>query len=58
MNDNEKKFNFGEIVKNGNAENINTHCVKLLDSFVHIFDDDAYYCMVMEILGPTLLDLI
>lgn len=30
----------------------------MVDSFVHIVDETEYHCIVMEILGPTLLDLI
>ncbi|CAK63314.1 unnamed protein product (macronuclear) [Paramecium tetraurelia] len=58
LNQNENSPQWINIQKNFIGNQPSTHCVKMIDSFVHVADETLYYCVVMEILGPTLLDLI
>ncbi|CAD8161760.1 unnamed protein product [Paramecium octaurelia] len=58
LNENENSQQWLDIQKNCIGNQQETHCVKMVDSFVHIVDETLHHCVVMEILGPTLLDLI
>ncbi|CAK78470.1 unnamed protein product (macronuclear) [Paramecium tetraurelia] len=58
LNENENSPQWLDIQKNRIGNQQETHCVKMVDSFVHIVNETLHHCVVMEILGPTLLDLI
>ncbi|CAD8082668.1 unnamed protein product [Paramecium primaurelia] len=58
LNENENSSKWLDIQKNNIGNQQQTHCVKMVDSFVHIVNETLHHCVVMEILGPTLLDLI
>jgi len=41
-----------------NLTPLDTHCIGLIDNFVHFGMHGKHYCSVFEIMGPNLLDLI
>ena len=46
-----------EVTKDGiNLDH--THCIQLLNSFIHHGPNGKHFCMVFEILGVTLLEII